>query len=509
MKNNILQKLTLSVVALAMLAVACTPFEELNSNPNTTNKGEVGMLSTSVVMNLVNRDAWSGSWSSGPFIGKYFFWGEQMSVYQYNQLTNWTFSRIRSITDAQKMVECAADAMKPTYEGLYYLMKAMAFYETTMLMGDIPYTEAIDIEQFRYPKYDDQKTVFAGILSDLAKADESFSKAKNPIAGDPYNFGGDVTMWRKATNTLRLRVLMSMSKRADDTPDLAIKETFRSIATGSPLLDDGENLVIEYSSKGGQICPLKQEIWKSINVVAVSSVLIDPLKEWGDYRLFHYLAPMAAATTPENSYDSYEGIDPSIVFSSGTQLINSGRYCRLNSFMRSTNTGVPFLYVGGAERWFLMAEAAERGWISGSAKSYYDKGVTAAMNYVKKYYYDYDNDAPVNKGMEITDEYIQDYLSGPAAYKGGEEGIKQIITQKYVAGFLNGNFEAWYEYRRTGYPEFPINPDTNLNEEKTKMPVRFLYPQAETNYNKEQLEQALQRQWGGVESVNKVMWVLK
>ena len=74
---------------------------------------------------------------------------------------------------------------------------------------------------------------------------------------------------------------------------------------------------------------------------------------------------------------------------------------------------------------------------------------------------------------------------------------------------MNGNFESWYEYRRTGYPEFPINPDTNLNEERMKMPVRFLYPQAETSYNKEQLELALQRQWGGVESVNKVMWVLK
>lgn len=509
MKNIRIQIWVLPIVALAMLAGACTPFEELNSNPNTTNKGDVGMLSTTVVMNLVNRDAWNGSWSSGPFIGKYFFWGEQMSNYQYNQITNGSFNRIRRITDAQKMVECASDVVKPTYEGLYYLMKAMAFYETTMLMGDIPYTEAIDIESFRYPKYDDQKTVFSGILNDLAKADECFSRAKSPIAGDPYSFGGDVAKWRKATNTLRLRVLMSLSKRAQDTPDLAIKETFSSIASSCPVLDDGEDLLIEYSSKGGQICPLKQEIWKSVNVVAVSSVLIDPLKELGDYRLFYYLAPMAAATTPDNSFDSYEGIDPSIVFSSGTELINAGRYCRFNSFMRSTNTGIPFLFVGGAETWFLMAEAAERGWISGSAKTYYDKGVTAAMNYVKKYYYDFDNDAPVNKGMEIDDDYIKAYLNGPAAYKGGEEGIKQIITQKYLAGFLNGNFESWYEYRRTGYPEFPINPDTNLNEERMKMPVRFLYPQAETSYNKEQLELALQRQWGGVESVNKVMWVLK
>ena len=86
---------------------------------------------------------------------------------------------------------------------------------------------------------------------------------------------------------------------------------------------------------------------------------------------------------------------------------------------------------------------------------------------------------------------------------------EDIMIQKYLASFLNGNLETWYDYRRTGYPEFPINPDTNLNEDKNSIPVRYLYPTSETNYNKEQLEIALERQWGGVESVNKMMWILK
>lgn len=53
------------------------------------------------------------------------------------------------------------------------------------------------------------------------------------------------------------------------------------------------------------------------------------------------------------------------------------------------------------------------------------------------------------------------------------------------------------------------NPETNLNDDKYKIPVRWLYPESETNYNKEQLINAVNRQWGGSEDVNKIMWIIK
>ena len=57
--------------------------------------------------------------------------------------------------------------------------------------------------------------------------------------------------------------------------------------------------------------------------------------------------------------------------------------------------------------------------------------------------------------------------------------------------------------------EFPINPETNLNNAKDKIPMRYMYPESETNYNKESLYKALDRQWGGVDDVNSIMWLLK
>ena len=95
-------------------------------------------------------------------------------------------------------------------------------------MGDIPYSEALQVNEFRYPKYDEQKEVFKGILDDLEQADSHFAKATEGISGDPF-YNGDPAKWRKATNVLRLKVLMALQKRADDTPELQIKEKFAQI----------------------------------------------------------------------------------------------------------------------------------------------------------------------------------------------------------------------------------------------------------------------------------------
>ena len=64
-------------------------------------------------------------------------------------------------------------------------------------MGDIPYSEALQVNEFRYPKYDEQKEVFKGILDDLEQADSHFAKATEGISGDPF-YNGDPAKWRKS-----------------------------------------------------------------------------------------------------------------------------------------------------------------------------------------------------------------------------------------------------------------------------------------------------------------------
>lgn len=509
-------KIGMGLLAYLLLLPGCTSsFDEMNSNPDATVKVSSDMLATKVILDMVT----SASHWKNEFLVKRMFWGEQMDDSQYNRFGKAGLGDIQALTNAQKMVELSSEIDRDGYTGLYYFLRGWNFFRTTMDLGDIPYSEALDIINHRYPKYDEQKDVFMGILNDLATADEYFSKTTKSFGGDPF-YKGSPQLWRKATNVLRLKVLMALQKRAEDTPELKVKETFARIVKEGNLFESNEdNLQVVYSEAEKQRNPYHKELTRSIEVYGATTMLVDPLKEYGDYRLFYYLAPAEALTNslylPEGKTllepadrNAYMGLEVAGIFDVEKKKIAARMFCRPNDVYRLSYAGVPCIRLGFADMNFLLAEAAERGWIEGSAKEYYERGIRASFEFVRATV-----PAQYNNGVTITDEYISEYLKGEQVafrVEGTQTGrLKQIWMQTYLAGYFHMAGDAYYDYRRTGYPEFPINPETNLNNEKDKIPMRYMYADAENNYNKEQLEIALQRQWGGVDDVNNVMWLLK
>jgi hypothetical protein len=113
--------------------------------------------------------------------------------------------------------------------------------------------------------------------------------------------------------------------------------------------------------------------------------------------------------------------------------------------------------------------------------------------------------------MPITQAYIDSYFTGEAAFKATtDEQLKQIWMQTYILRFMQDADFSYFEYRRNKYPEFPINPASSLNENNTSaIPMRCLYPGSETNYNRKNLTEALDRQYDGYDEINKIMWLLK
>src|SRR5690606_18032375 len=79
--------------------------------------------------------------------------------------------------------------------------------------GEIPYTEALD-ETNTAPAYDDGQVIYAGILAEL---DDALSKA-TPASTVEANFLFGLPTaeeWVKFANSLKLKVLMRMSKVQD------------------------------------------------------------------------------------------------------------------------------------------------------------------------------------------------------------------------------------------------------------------------------------------------------
>lgn len=102
---------------------------------------------------------------------------------------------------------------------------------------------------------------------------------------------------------------------------------------------------------------------------------------------------------------------------------------------------------------------------------------------------------------------LADYLSQPAvAYQGGADGLEQILTQKYIAFWQNSNWEAFFNQRRTGIPEFSSGPGTGNG---AKIPVRWQYPVTETSANATNYRQAIQRQYQGADDLDGLMWILQ
>lgn len=124
-----------------------------------------------------------------------------------------------------------------------------------------------------------------------------------------------------------------------------------------------------------------------------------------------------------------------------------------------------------AESYFLQAEAAARGLgATGDITSLFTQGVTASFTAT---------------GLTIGNATAYIGSAADANIIGAttpDAKVKLIITQKYYAMTGLQGFEAWTEYRRTGYPNFLVISKASLLG-GTLMPQRLLYPNSEAVSN--------------------------
>lgn len=183
---------------------------------------------------------------------------------------------------------------------------------------------------------------------------------------------------------------------------------------------------------------------------------------------------------PKESDADFCGIRNGATVLGSSQTVNySPNRCNLQSDAMNPkiwwNLAREIVWFGYSESLFLKAEAALRGWtgssLTKSAKDYYLDGIRASMDYYGIAEADYS-------------DYINN-LQGLAAFDGGskEEQLEQIITQKWIAVFPNGN-EGWAEVRRTDYPRYMLvvqgGNGSNGEVDNDKLIKRVQYPDSES-----------------------------
>ncbi|MDR2858948.1 MAG: SusD/RagB family nutrient-binding outer membrane lipoprotein, partial [Mediterranea sp.] len=247
MKNYL--RLLLAVAIL--FSASCTGnFDEMNDNPNATTQVPTSLIVTQM-LNFMKPGLQYGDLGKEHLLAKYMSWVENMQDVQYNRLGERDFGIYPDLANIEKMIGTTTEASYDTYMGFGLFIKTFHLFYLSALVGDIPYSEALQGEQgLLKPKYDTQKEVMKQIIADLDAAYDHFNKATLSISGDITDLNGSIDKWKRIANLLELRVLINLSKKESDT-DLNIKAKFAEVAARPLLESNDDNLKLTFKNASG------------------------------------------------------------------------------------------------------------------------------------------------------------------------------------------------------------------------------------------------------------------
>ncbi|WP_268121863.1 SusD/RagB family nutrient-binding outer membrane lipoprotein [Roseivirga pacifica] len=507
-------KATIVVLALLVTVASCDDgFEELNENPNSPESVPASLLLPTVLRNGINENA-GKAWGTGNVVMQYsakiqftnedrYNWGPESNPYN---------SYYNIMRDLENIKRIAEETGNNNYKGVALVFESWLYSVLTDSYGNIPYTEAtMAKEGTNLPKFDDQQTVYQGIIASLTEGNSLLDPSGAGIDGDIL-FDGDIMRWKKFANSLLLRVHMRLSDRVD--PSSAMQAILNDPVTYPIMEGNEDNVALQYLADLPNQQPLYTTRSGSFDEYRLSEKMENTLKSLGDTRLFVYAQPTTdSGAGMVGNWDDYQGVPNGLADEEALQYAPSGDPTKGGSNFIS-RVGLMFscsacddnasptarqaMIISYSEQQFVLAEARERGFItSGAAEDYYTSGIQASFDYY---------DARLAEGgyTEIMDAVEVDaaYFAQPeVAYTGTQDDkLSKIGTQKWISLFFTGT-ESWFDWRRTNYPEILPGPGAV----QPAVPVRFIYPSSVQALNKANYDEAVQSQ-GADDNTTKVWW---
>ena len=345
------------------------------------------------------------------------------------------------------------------------ILYVKAYSDLVVTFGDIPYTDAVNIDETTTPKYDDQKDVLYALIDTLDQALGSLDADYESTMGDQDLFyQGDVAKWIKLGNSIKLYLGLLI---ADVDPSKAA--TMVSAASPLAMSSSDDNATLYYLTA----TPNTNPIW--VNLVQggrddfiPTTTLVDAMENLDDPRMDIYFA---------NKIDGkYLGGTP------GTGNVY-GTHSHPGDGLKATD--FPFTIFDYAQVEFLRAEAVERGIaVGGTAELHYNNAVTASI---------------LQWGG--TAAQAATYLKQPSvAYSTATGNWKEKIgIQSWIHFYLRG-FDSWTQQRKLDYPKLEA-PQLAVSG----YPVRYTYPQNEYTLNEDNVEAAASK-IGGDKVETKLFW---
>lgn len=470
--KNLKQALFITLVAVVVFS-GCKKYLDVNQNPNNPDKADPTLLlpTTEAAISQVIGNSfqvfgniWAQYWTQSPVASQY------KSIDQYAPIGTdfdrpWLNLYRGALINADLITKSTVPGLE-NVKGIAYLMKAYSFQVATDAFGDVPLSQALQPTVYPNPKFDSQQVVYDSIFMYINRALPLLNaNAVSPGAQDMI-FQGDMNQWVAFANTLKLRAYLRLSNIDPATAQAGIAALY---ATNPTFLT--VDATITYTSTGGNENPFYNEassptLGKVQNVVA-SSTIVDAFTRNNDPRLGKFFTLFIDKVSP---VDSLESIPQGGYLSYPNKKVSTPSPLVGGKADDPTSATAPVKLISAAESYFLQAEAVARGWATGSVITLYEAGITASF-------------AATGAGDPTT--YINtapDGLQALTSAASVNDKVKAIITQKYYAMCGFQGFEAWTEWRRTGFPTFFV-PSAATTISPGQMPLRMLYPNSELTSN--------------------------
>jgi hypothetical protein len=342
------------------------------------------------------------------------------------------------------------------------ITEIMAWYYLVTTFGDIPYTEALNVNTAQ-PKYDNQQTVFNDLLTRLDAAIANITTTGSSIGDADLIYGGDMAMWKKFANSLKLKMGMTIA----DADNAKAKATVESAVASGVFTSNADNATFHYLSAPPNTNPIWVDLVQSGRKdFVVASTIVNRMLALNDPRT-----------------DDYFTTDAVGGYSGGTPGASSNYATFSKPADAIAAPDAPATLLSYAEVEFFLAEAKERGYnVPGTAMGHYNAAVTASI---------------LEWGGTTTEAVT--YLAQPSVMYNSANWKQLIGEQKWIA-LYNRGWDEWIEWRRLDQPML-VKPPTAI----TNIPVRLTYPIPEQNLNTTNYNAAASA-IGGDQVTTKLFW---
>ncbi|SJZ68450.1 SusD/RagB family nutrient-binding outer membrane lipoprotein [Sediminibacterium ginsengisoli] len=498
-----MKKIFSYILLPAFLAAAgCNKFpENINVNPNLPTNPTNAQLLTSAINQLpVTLEAptpilYAQHWSEKPFPDN----SRYLTVnFDFYGLYAGPLENLQTILNTKTFN--VNDGSQANQLAVARILKAFFFWHATDRWGDIPYSQALKGKDNFTPKYDAQKDIYYDLMKELKEAAAQIDNG-NAVKGDIL-YNGNMANWKRFANSIRMLMALRLSK-IDPTKGQA---EFVDANAGGVFTDNSQSAVFVHLNDANN-----QNYWYYVTNPKgqnrpwywASKTIVDNMNPLKDPRL-----KIFADTT---STGTYNGV-PYGVDANTAAAIPSASVSFIGVHTRTQNA--PCYITTYPQVLFALAEAAKIGWINGGdveAAAKYNAGIENSVRQWVRISFQAYNDKTDNQVEKVvysaTDKGdttgLGAYMARPEVAYNATNALSQIGTQRWLHLYANG-YEAWAEWRRTGFPALTPAP----NNGGTPIPRRQAYPLKEQNINGANYAAAIAQQpaLGGADDLKGRVW---